>query len=100
MGYLVRTARPGYVFPPDAFGCTGLIVLQVTRADFRDASKLIRSRTRDNMYSSLGASDPFSALIKSECDVGRIEFLPASLPRTMTTAKHRMRVSAPKESPI
>ena len=36
------------------------------------------------MYSSLGASDPFSALIKSECDVGRIEFLPASLPRTMS----------------
>ena len=46
------------------FGRPNLIILQVACADFGHARKFVVSRARDNVYSSLGASDPFFVLIK------------------------------------
>jgi len=53
------------------------------------------------MYPSLSASDPLSALIESERDIGGIKlFIAHTLPGTMRATEYRMCISAPKKSAI
>jgi hypothetical protein len=53
------------------------------------------------MYPSLSASDPLSALIESERDIGGVKlFIAHTLPGTMRATEYRMRISASKKSAI
>jgi hypothetical protein len=83
------------------FGRPNLVVLQVACADFGHAREFVVSRARDNVYPSLGASDPLSVLIESKRDIGGIKLPIADpLPGTMRATEYRMRIPASKESTI
>jgi hypothetical protein len=83
------------------FGRSNFLVLQIACAHFGHARELVVARASNNVYPSLGASDPLSVLIESERDIRGIK-LPISnpLPGTMRATEYRMRVSASKESSI
>jgi len=75
------------------FGRPNLIILKIACADFGHARKFVVSRARDNVYSSLGASDPLFVLIKPKRDIGGIKLPIADpLPGTMPATEYRMRV--------
>lgn len=83
------------------FGGPNLVVLQVAGADFGRARKYVVGRTMDNVHPGLGASDPFSVLIESKCDICGIKLPVADLlPDAMRTTKYRMRIPASKESAL
>jgi len=53
------------------------------------------------MYPSLSASDPLSALIESERDIGGVKlFIAHTFPGTMRATEYRMCISASKKSAI
>jgi hypothetical protein len=76
-------------------------VLQIARAYFRYACELVATRARDYVYPGLGASDPLSTLIESECDIRGVELtITGPLPGTVRAAEYRMGIPASKESTI
>lgn len=65
------------------FGHPNLMVLQFACADLGHARKFVVSRAGNNVYSSLGASNPLLVLIKSKREIGGLKLLDAEpLPGT------------------
>ena len=83
------------------FRCPNLGVLQIACAYLSHACELVATGARDNVYPGLCASDPLSALIKSERDISSVELtITGPLPDTVRATEYRMGIPTSKESTI